>query len=70
MLKLNENGDGGEYFQSKSISLVLDAEGVPLSRDSSSLIAAIIAYWVCLCSNVDMPLQIAEYFVSRTSDPA
>jgi hypothetical protein len=47
LLKLNEDGNGGKYFESQPINLVrLEAAGRKVSRTSCSLIAAIIAYWL------------------------
>jgi hypothetical protein len=46
---LNQDGNGGKYFESKHINLVrLADEGGEVSREASSLIAVIIAYWVRL----------------------
>lgn len=44
-LRLNEGGSGGEYFQSKGINLMRGGE-TGISREDSSLIAAIIADWI------------------------
>ena len=67
-LILNEDGDGGKYFQSYSFKVWDANDGISsVSHGGSSLIAAIIAHWV---GNCDVSLQIAEYVVLCVSDPA
>jgi hypothetical protein len=50
VLKLNKDGNGGNYFQSKGINLMLDDVG---GRELTSLIAAIIAHWVGFTAKCD-----------------
>ncbi|KAG5650126.1 hypothetical protein H0H81_000599 [Sphagnurus paluster] len=47
VLVLDQDGDGGKYFESEHIKLRrLADEGGEVSREASSLIAAVIAYWI------------------------
>ena len=71
LLKLNDDGNGGKYFQSKGIPLMTASRGEEMvSRETSSLIAAIIAHWVGPMITLNMPLRAADYFVSWAPDPA
>ncbi|KAF8346732.1 hypothetical protein F5887DRAFT_960765 [Amanita rubescens] len=56
VLILNEDGNGGKYFQSDCIQVLDVNDGISsVSHQGSSLIAAIIAHWVgkCDCAIAD-----------------